>query len=215
MKITIGYLYNDLLNLYGDEGNIKALKYHLEEQDVKVEIKNMTIGDEKNFDDVDFLYIGCGTEHNILTALEDLKKDKDKIEKYLKDGKILLSTGNSVELFGNYLIINKKIKALGIMDYVCMHQDRIVKDVKIKTDLVEDEIIGFENHNGKNISTTDDIFNEGTFYGTYIIGPILVRNPKLCSKLVHKLIDSKEKDFNYKEEDYEFEIEAYKKAVNN
>jgi hypothetical protein len=215
MKITIGYLYNDLLNLYGDEGNIKALKYHLEEQDVKVEIKNMTIGDEKNFDDVDFLYIGCGTEHNILTALEDLKKDKDKIEKYLKDGKILLSTGNSVELFGNYLIINKKIKALGIMDYVCMHQDRIVKDVKIKTNLVEDEIIGFENHNGKNISTTDDIFNEGTFYGTYIIGPILVRNPKLCSKLVHKLIDSKEKDFNYKEEDYEFEIEAYKKAVNN
>ena len=72
MKITIGYLYNDLLNLYGDEGNIKALKYHLEEQDVKVEIKNMTIGDEKNFDDVDFLYIGCGTEHNILTALEDI-----------------------------------------------------------------------------------------------------------------------------------------------
>lgn len=215
MKITIGYLYNDLLNLYGDEGNIKALKYHLEEQDVKVEIKCMTIGDEKNFDDVDFLYIGCGTEHNILTALDDLKKDKDKIEKYLKDGKILLSTGNSVELFGNYLIINKKIKALGIMDYVCMHQDRIVKDVKVKTDLVEDEIIGFENHNGKNISSNDDIFNEGTFYGTYIVGPILVRNPKLCSKLVHTLIDSKEKDFNYKEEDYEFEIEAYKKAVNN
>ena len=215
MKITIGFLYYDLLNLYGDEGNIKALKYHLEEQDVKVEIKCMTIGDEKNFDDVDFLYIGCGTEHNILTALDDLKKDKDKIEKYLKDGKILLSTGNSVELFGNYLIINKKIKALGIMDYVCMHQDRIVKDVKVKTDLVEDEIIGFENHNGKNISTNDDIFNEGTFYGTYIVGPILVRNPKLCSKLVHRLIDSKEKDFNYKEEDYKFEIEAYKKAVNN
>ena len=215
MKITIGYLYNDLLNLYGDEGNIKALKYHLEEQDVKVEIKCMTIGDEKNFDDVDFLYIGCGTEHNILTALDDLKKDKDRIEKYLKDGKILLSTGNSVELFGNYLIINKKIKALGIMDYVCMHQDRIVKDVKVKTDLVEDEIIGFENHNGKNISSNDDIFNEGTFYGTYIVGPILVRNPKLCSKLVHTLIDSKEKNFNYKEEDYEFEIEAYKKAVNN
>ena len=215
MKITIGYLYYDLLNLYGDEGNIKALKYHLEEQDVKVEIKYMTLGDEKNFDDVDFLYIGCGTEHNILAALDDLKNDKDKIEKYLKDGKILLSTGNSVELFGNYLIINKKIKALGIMDYVCMHQDRIVKDVKVKTDLVEDEIIGFENHNGKNISTNDDIFNEGTFYGTYIVGPILVRNPKLCSKLVHRLIDSKEKDFNYKEEDYEFEIEAYKKAVHN
>ena len=213
MKITIGFLYYDLLNLYGDEGNIKALKYHLEEQNIKVEIKYMTLNDKKDFKDVDFLYIGSGTEKNILLALNDLMKDKDKIKEYLKDNKILFSTGNSVELFGNYIIINKKIKALGLIDYVCMHQDRIVKDVKTKTDLVEDEIIGFENHDGKNISTNEDIFNEGSFYGSYIIGPILVRNPELCSLFVHKLIDNKEKDFEYKEEDYEYEKEAYKKAV--
>ena len=214
MKIIIGYLYNDLLNLYGDEGNIKALKYHLEEQNVTVEIRYMSVKDEKKLDDVDFLYIGCGTEHNVMVALEDLKKDKSKIEEYLKSNKILLATGNSIEIFGNYIITNKKIKALGVADYVCMHQDRIVKDVKAKTNLVEDEIIGFENHGSNNISSNDDIFNEGSFYGTYIVGPLLVRNPKLCSKLVHKLIDSKDSNFKYKEEDYEFEIEAYKKAVN-
>lgn len=213
MKITIGYLYSDLLNLYGDEGNIKALKYHLEEQDVKVEIKYMTIGDKKDFKDIDFLYIGSGTEHNIILALEDLKEDKDKIKEYLDSNKILLSTGNSIELFGNYIITNKKIKALGLIDYVCMHQDRIVKDVKAKTDIVNDEIIGFENHDGKNLSMNEDLFNEGSFYGGYIIGPILVRNPELCSLFVHKLIDSKEKDFEYKDEDYEYEKEAYKKAV--
>ncbi len=214
MNITIGYLYRDLLNLYGDEGNIKALKYHLEEQNVKVTIKYMSVNEEKNFDDIDFLYIGSGTENNILVALEDLKKDKDKIKKYLDEGKILLSTGNSVEIFGNYIIINKKIKALGIIDYVCMHQDRIVKDVKIKNELVDEDIIGFENHSGKNISESKDIINDGTFYGTYIIGPILVRNPELCSKLVHRLIDNKDSNFKYKDEDYEFEKEAYKKAVN-
>ena len=71
----------------------------------------------------------------------------------------------------------------------------------------------FENHDGKNISSNDNIFNEGSFYGTYIVGPILVRNPELCSLFVHKLIDSKEKDFEYKDEDYEYEKEAYKKAV--
>ena len=212
MKITIGYLYNDLLNLYGDEGNIKALKYHLEEQGVNVEIKYMTVGDKKDFN-VDFLYIGSGTENNILVALEDLKQDKDKLKEYLDSNKPLLATGNSVELFGNYLIINKKIKALGLIDYVCMHQERIVKDVKVKTNLVDESIIGFENHSGKNISSNDDIFNEGSFYGSYIIGPILVRNPELCSLFVHRLIDSKEKDFVYGDEDYEFEKEAYKKAV--
>lgn len=213
MKITIGYLYNDLLNLYGDEGNIKALKYHLEEQNVNVDIKYMSIGDKKDFKDVDFLYIGSGTEHNLNVALEDLKKDKDKIKEYLDEGKILLSTGNSVELFGNYIITNKKIKTLGIIDYVCMNQERTVKDVKTKTDILDEDIIGFENHSGKNISSNEDIINEGSFYGTYIIGPILVRNPKLCSLFIHKLIDSKEKDFEYGEEDYDFENEAYKKAV--
>lgn len=212
MKITIGYLYSDLLNLYGDEGNIKALKYHLEEQGVNVDIKHMTVGDKKDFN-VDFLYIGSGTENNMLVALEDLKKDKDELKEYLDNNKILLATGNSVELFGNYVITNKKIKALGLIDYVCMHQKRIVKDVKSKTNLVDENIIGFENHIGKNISTNEDIINEGSFYGTYIIGPILVRNPKLCSLFIHKLIDSKEKDFKYGEEDYEFENEAYKKAV--
>ena len=212
MKITIGYLYYALLNLYGDEGNIKALKYHLEEQGINVEIKKMSIGDKKDFN-VDLLYIGSGTEHNIMLALEDLKKDTDKIEKYLKDNNILLSTGNSVEIFGNYIITNKKIKALGVIDYVCMHQKRIVKDVKVKTDYTDDYVIGFENHIGKNLSKGEDIFNEGSFYGSYIIGPLLVRNPELCSKLVHKLIDKKDDNFEYKEEDYEFEKEAYKKAV--
>ena len=43
MKISIGYLYYDLLNLYGDSGNIKTLKYHLEEQGIKVDIKNISI----------------------------------------------------------------------------------------------------------------------------------------------------------------------------
>ena len=213
MKITIGYLYNDLLNLYGDEGNIKALKYHLEEQNVDVDIKCMSVGDKKDFKDIDFLYIGSGTNHNIMIALEDLKSDKEKIKDYLDKGKILLSTGNSVELFGNYIITNKKIKALGLIDYVCMHQERIVKDVKTKTNIVEDEIIGFENHDGKNISSNEDIVNDGSFYGSYIIGPILVRNPELCSKLVHRLIDNKDSNYIYKEEDYEFEKKAYKKAV--
>jgi len=213
MKITIGYLYYDLLNLYGDSGNVKALEYHLKEQGVDVEIKYLSINDKKNFKDIDFIYIGSGTEENILTALEDLKKDKKEIEKYINNNKYILSTGNSIELFGNYVIINKKIKTLGILDYVSMHQDRIVKDIKIKNDIINEEIIGFENHQGKIISTNDDIIREKNFIGTYIIGPILVRNPKLCSKLVHDLILSKDKDFEFKEENYKLDEEAYKKTV--
>lgn len=213
MTITIGYLYYDLLNLYGDEGNIKTLTYHLKEQGINVDIKYLTLNEDKDFSDLDMIYIGSGTESNILLALEDLKKDKDKLDKFLKEDKIILSTGNSLEIFGNYIISNKKIEALGLIDYVTMYQNRIVKDVKSKTNFNDLEVIGFENHASKNISNQDDIIINGSFYASYIIGPLLVRNPKLCSYFIHKLIDKKDDKFDYKEEDYELDIKAYNKTV--
>lgn len=213
MKITIGYLYHDLLNLYGETGNIKALKYHLEEQGIETKIKYMSINDKKELDDVDIIYIGSGTEENMLVALDDLKKDKKSIEKYIKDKKFILSTGNSVELFGNYIVSNKKIKTLGLFDYVVMYQKRIVKDVKIKTNIIDEKIVGFENHNGKILTYDDDIIKIDNYYGTYIIGPILVRNPNFCSFLIRELILNKDPNFKFKDENYELDIKAYEKAV--
>ncbi len=213
MKITIGYLYYDLLNLYGDSGNIKTLKYHLEEQGVKVDIKNLSLNDKKNFDELDLIYIGSGTNDNLMIALEDLKKDKKSLEKYIKDKKLILSTGNSVELFGNYIISKEKTKALGLLDYVCMKQKRIVKDVKTKSDLIDEIIIGFENHDGKILSFDEDIVKIDGFYGTYIIGPLLVRNPKFCSYFIKELIKRKKEDFKFKDENYDLDIKAYNKTV--
>ena len=218
MKISIGYLYYDLLNLYGDSGNIKTLKYHLEEQGIKVDIKNISINDKKDFSNIDFLYVGSGTEDNLLTALNDIKKDKKELDKYINDNKYILSTGNSIELFGNYIISNKKIKSLGIFDYVALHSKRIVKDVKTKSDIIDKEIIGFENHNGKLLmedNNEQDIIRINNFIGTYLIGPLLVRNPMLCSKLVKELILSKDKDFEFKEGNYDLDIKAYEETIKN
>lgn len=209
MKITIGYLYHDLLNLYGDSGNIKTLLFHLKEQGIETNVKYMSINDKKEFDDVDILYIGSGTDENLLIALDDIKKDKDKLKKYIDDKKFILSTGNSVELFGNYIVSGKKIESLGLFDYVSMHQERIVKDIKVKTNIINEDIIGFENHIGNILSNEDSIIKIDNFYGTYIIGPILVRNPKFCSYLIKELILNKNKDFNFKEENYKLDELAY------
>jgi len=212
MKITIGYLYFDLLNLYGDSGNIKTLLYHLKEQGVKVDIKYISLGDKIDFDKIDLLYTGSGTNNNLLVALEDIKKYKKDIEKFIKDKKFILATGNSLELFGNYIVSSKKIKALGIFDYVSMYQKRIVKDVNIKSNIIEDQIIGFENHNGNILTFDEDIIKIDNFYGTYIIGPLLVRNPKFCSYFIKELITSKDKDFKFKEENYKLDELAYENA---
>ncbi|MBO6195626.1 MAG: hypothetical protein J6O56_04750 [Bacilli bacterium] len=212
MKITIGYLYFDLLNLYGDSGNIKTLLYHLKEQGVKVDIKYISLGDKIDFDKIDLLYTGSGTNNNLLVALEDIKKYKKDIEKFIKDKKFILATGNSLELFGNYIVSSKKIKALGIFDYVSMYQKRIVKDVNVKSNIIEDQIIGFENHNGNILTFDEDIIKIDNFYGTYIIGPLLVRNPKFCSYFIKELITSKDKDFKFKEGNYKLDELAYENA---
>ena len=213
MKITIGHLYYDLLNLYGDSGNIKALIYHLKEQDIDVDVKYLTIKDKKDFSKLDMIYIGSGTEDNLILALNDLKEDFDSLKEFIDNKKFLLATGNSLELFGNYIVTNKKIKCLGLFDYVVMYQDRIVKDVNIKSNIIDKNIIGFENHLGKVISQNDDIIKIDNYIGTYIIGPLLVRNPYLCSYYIKELIKSKDENFEFKNENYELEIKAYNNSI--
>ena len=82
MNITIGHLYYDILNLYGESGNVLALKYALEQQGINVHIKELTITDELDFTDLDFIYIGSGTEDNLMLALDDLKKDVDSLKEF-------------------------------------------------------------------------------------------------------------------------------------
>jgi len=64
MKIVIAYLYYDLLNLYGESGNLKMLKNHLENQKIDVIIKFLTIDDKLEFDKYDLVLMSAGTEKN-------------------------------------------------------------------------------------------------------------------------------------------------------
>lgn len=70
MEITIGHLYYDLMNLYGEIGNIKVLTYHLKNQGIKVNIKNLSIDDDINFDELDLIYIGSGTNNNSIISFK-------------------------------------------------------------------------------------------------------------------------------------------------
>ncbi len=229
MTITIGYLYYDLLNLYGENGNIKALAKQLDDQGIKATIKFLTIDDELEFDKYDFVYIGAGTENNQRIALKHLIKYKDDIKKYIENNKLFLATGNSIELFGKGILDNnkKKIKTLGIFKYQTIIEDfRMIDEAVFKTSMFEEPFIGFQNQYGaiKNIkepffnvikgtgsypnSSTEGI-NYKNFLGTYLIGPILVRNPHFLKYLVKELIISKDKKFKFKKFNLDLEIKAY------
>ena len=215
MKITICYLYYDLLNLYGENGNIKALYKHITNQGIDVDIKYVSLNDKKEFDKYDIIYIGSGTNDNLILALNDLTKNKDDLDEYINKNKFILSTGNSIELFGEYILKdNEKIKCLGLINYYCKYNNlRIVKDVKYENKYVKYPIIGFENHFGSITGINDNFIEKNNFLGTYVIGPLLIRNPYFCKYYINKIIKSKDKDFKIKDDDYNLEIKAYEKEA--
>lgn len=215
MKIKIAHLYYDLMNLYGEQGNIIALKESLTNQNVEADIDLLSIGDEINFKDYDIIYIGTGSKGNLLLALEDIKKYAKDIKAALKKGKIFISTGNSHELFGKSLTYdNTEYDGLNIFPYYSKESsERITGECIMKCDELEDNIIGFQNRasviqiddnhlfkviNGSadNKKSEYEGFKENNFYGTYLIGPLLIRNPHLTDYIIKKLLEEKGMKFH-------------------
>lgn len=229
MKIVIGHLFYDLLNLYGESGNIIALKQALETQGIEVELKNISIDNDKwNLQELDFVYIGTGTENNQKIALEYLKEHKEEIIEAIENNKFFLATGNAIELFGKYIVDeNEKLETLGIFDYYTKRtKNRVVSECVFKFKEIEAKILGFENHQGKTIESNSPMFTvekgfgseensasegymENNFYATYLIGPLLVRNPELLEKICRDLILSIDNEFEFKEFDFEIEKKAH------
>ena len=229
MNIKVAHLYYDLMNLYGESGNVKALKMQLEGQGIKTTIKFLTIDDDLNFKDYDIVYIGSGTENNQKIVLNHLLKYKKDIEDAIEKGVHFICTGNALELFGNVIedVNNKKYTALAMFDFdVKQEEVRMVDEVLFKTDLINKYILGFQNQSGHIKSDILNLFDvvkgigsyigskkEGihykNFYGTYVIGPILVRNPELLKYLVKEIINKNNKNFKFKKFNQKLEIEAY------
>lgn len=233
MKINILHLYYDLLNLYGESGNVKALKNYFKNAGIKINIKFATITDNIQLDDIDIIYIGCGTENNQKLVLKHLLKYKDEFKNFIENNKYIISTGNSLELFGkNIKANNKKYECLNIFKFeTTIEPFRIVDEALFKTKLIKESIIGFQNQNGtiKNIDD-NNLFEviKGTgsypkskfeglhyknFYGTYLIGPLLVRNPYLLEHICNKVIKEKDENYKFKKVNLKLEKEAHKNFI--
>ena len=237
--INVLHLYYDLLNLYGENANTRCIKRALELNKIKVNVDLKSIGDKIDFKKYDLIYIGSGSEEDLLLALEDIKTRKEELKKYIEDDKYLILTGNAMDLFGEYIETDKKADALGIFKYQTKFinesifenasTDRIVGEIKAKTKLINQEIIGFQNRCDLNLNIKTPLFkidkkfsndleneNEGftykNVYATHIIGPLLIRNPYLTDYILSNLC--KDKKLKYEVSD-QLSIDAYNKYINN
>lgn len=230
--INIGYLYYDLLNLYGENGNIKALKTNLEKQDIKVNIHFITIDDKPDFTKYDLIYIGSGTENNLKMVVPHIMKYQKQIKEEIKKGKFYLITGNAINLFGKYIIDenHEKIETLNAFNfYSKIEPFRMIDDGIMKCSFLKNPVIGFQNQSTiikdnkhpmfkviKGIGSYPKSSDEGilykNFYGTYLIGPLLIRNPEFLDYFIKKLLKSK--NIKYKKLDLKLENIAYNDFIN-
>ena len=154
--INVLHLYYDLLNLYGENANLRAIVHNLELNNIKVKVDLKTINDQIDFEKYDIVYIGQGSEENLLLALNDILKRRNDLINYIDNDKYMFLTGNAMCLFGSKINDNKsEIDALNIFDYKSNYltkstfknasSDRIVGEVICTTNLIKHKVIGFQN----------------------------------------------------------------------
>lgn len=193
MKIL--HLFHDLMNLYGEYANTLALQRTLSEKGKAAEIERLSIDDELDFSEYGFIYIGSGTERNQKIALKYLNRYTEGLKTALESGKVILATGNSFEMFGEKITDRYGVehKGLGLFDFtVTEGAERVVEDVTAEFEY--NKVIGFINKASRIEGVKNPMFvikqgagnsdsspsvegiQEGGFYGTHIIGPLLIRN---------------------------------------
>ena len=198
MSIQLLHLYPDLMNLYGEYANVAALRRSLERQGVEVVVRTGTLYQDIDFSGADFLYMGAGTESAQLTALEDLRRYESAVRAALERGAVVLATGNAVELFGRSITgpDGAKHAGLGLFPFRttvsdtariqgdCLAVGAATGQVAVgfvnkasQTTDVEHPLFRMEHGPGNNAGTAEDGVWEGSFYGTHLIGPLLMKNP--------------------------------------
>lgn len=213
MKIRIAHLYPDMLNLYGDRGNIAALTRRMEERGIEVQTEKITMGKSFNSDDYDILFIGGGQDFEQDVLLDDLTKGKDaEIKKAVQSGLVMLAICGGYQMLGKYYKTydGKMLPYIGAIDfYTEGKEERMIGNYAYKTK-EGIEIVGFENHSGRTylgdgveplgtvISGFGNNGEDGTegvrfknTFGTYSHGPVLPKNPEFTDLLISKALENK------------------------
>ncbi|WP_066873684.1 type 1 glutamine amidotransferase [Clostridium mediterraneense] len=238
MELNICHLYPDLLNVYGDMGNILILKYRAEARGINVNIINVSLNDKFNKDDYDIVFFGGGQDYEQSIVSDDLKALKrDSIKDYIEEEKVLLAICGGYQLLGNYYTTpdGEKLEGLKILDiYTEAGDTRFIGNTVIFNEYLNQIYVGFENHSGRTFlgeglqplgkcisgfgNNGKDGF-EGCIYkntiGTYFHGSLLSKNPELADRLLTLALNKKyNKDIELEPLDDTLELKAKEYIIN-
>ncbi|MEW9502223.1 type 1 glutamine amidotransferase [Jeotgalibacillus marinus] len=207
MNLTLFHFYSDQLNLYGDRGNVIALKKRAEWRGITLDVVDVKAASAVDLTKADVLLIGGGPDRLQALCTDDLRGIKGEFKQAIDDGVSALTIGGGYQLLGEYYELpdGKKLQGLGVLDFYTHSPSSGPRERLIGNILLESprfgRIAGFENHGGRtyhDYETLGDVVaghgnngkdkKEGLLYnnliGTYLHGPVLPKNPALTDFLL-------------------------------
>ena len=208
--LNIVHLFPEIMNLYGDVGNIVVLKKRCQLRGIDANIISVNIDDEIDLKDADIVFLGGGSEKDLKKAGDKLLSFKNEFISFRDTDGVMLFVCDSCQLLGNYYFLqDEKTEGLGLCD---MRVEKSQQgDKKLMGNVCIDTqfgvIAGFENHTEK-IYIGDDAMPLGTvirgygnngkdkkegiwyknIFGTNLHGPLLPKNPEFADALIKKAI---------------------------
>ena len=209
MELKICHMYPDVLNLYGDRGDIISMTQRLKWRGIGVQVTRLPIGQTAKLSSFDLVFIGGGQDFEQQVLLDDLHRGKDReIRAAVEDGLPFLTICGGYQMLGNYYETydGKKCDFIGAIDiYTVGSKKRMIGNYKFQcTEAAGGSVVvGFENHSGKTrlgagvqplgkvlsgFGNNGEDGTEGAHYknvfGTYSHGPLLPKNPEFCDHVL-------------------------------
>ena len=210
-KLMIAHLYPELLNLYGDGGNVTVLAYRARQRGIETRIEPISHGSEANLENADIVFIGGGPDREQRLASRDLLNQAEQLRSYVEDDGVLLAICGGYQILGHeWLLENESVAGLGIVDIVTKRAEggshnRLVGNIALHSPLASVPVIGYENHAGRTylgrgcepfgcvvgkhgrgnngVDGTDGVRYRNVV-GTYLHGPLLSKNPEVADWLI-------------------------------
>lgn len=238
LKLTIAHLYPKLLNIYGDFGNVLALKRRCEYRNIDCEVVSVNVGDEIDIEKNDIYFIGGGQDKQQIEVSEEMQNRKEVLTQAANDGRVFLAICGGYQLLGKYYQPHEgeKLLGIGVLDaYTVAGDTRFIGNVTAETDFLEPKtLVGFENHagltyleegtvplakvvvgNGNNSKDGGEGARKNNVFGTYLHGSVLPKNPHFTDYLIKTALEVKyQKPIELEKLDDTIEMNAHNDLIN-
>ncbi len=233
MRIVVGHLYPDYLNIYADRGNIAVLARRAALRGHELEVRPIGVGDGVEPGEHDLFYVGGGQDREQALVAPDFAAKGEALREAVEGGAAVLAVCGGYQLLGRFYRdrVGNELPGAALMPlHTIAGERRMIGDVLLECAWAGGRTLaGFENHIGRTIleegaeplgrvvagfgndgETGFEGCRAGRVVGTYLHGPLLPRNPWLADWLLAQAIAHRigvEPDFDPLPD--ELELEAH------